>query len=227
MRFFIALIYVLSLACLALGVRLPAGLKLPFTKALQVGKIPLIKPKSWGSTVSPGNNIRHPVAVVSNDGKAATVAQFTHNPIKGQDAIRTSQIAPSFDKPDKHGKDSHVVLNPYKLDLKTLRNEKGNSHIKVMGELKAHELGKLKAAIANNPGRGTPAALGRKKASSKTSGKKAAIVGGKKAAVRQAAKKAALKKAAGPAAKNGATAARQKAAVKLAQKKNPGSGHHT
>ncbi|KIL59612.1 hypothetical protein M378DRAFT_169133 [Amanita muscaria Koide BX008] len=167
-----------------------------------------------GSTVSPGNNIRHPVAVVSNDGKEATVAQFTHRPIKGQDAIRTSQIAPSLDKPDRHGKDSHMVLNPYKLDLKTLQNEKGNSHIKVMGELKTHELEKLRGAM-------------KKKTSSKTSAKKAAIGGGKKAAVRQAAKKAALKggrKAARPAAKKGAKAVRQK--VKLAQKKNAGSGHH-
>ncbi|KAM6502953.1 hypothetical protein JOM56_002930 [Amanita muscaria] len=228
MRFFVALIYVLSLACLALGVKVPSGLKLPFTKALQVGKIPLIKPKSWGSTVSPGNNIRHPVAVVSNDGKEATVAQFTHRPIKGQDAIRTSQIAPSLDKPDRHGKDSHMVLNPYKLDLKTLQNEKGNSHIKVMGELKTHELEKLRTAMQNNPGQGTPTALRKKKkkTSSKTSAKKAAIGGGKKVAVRQAAKKAALKGGRKAAAKKGATAVRQKAAVKSAQKKNAGSGHH-
>ncbi|KAM6492737.1 hypothetical protein JOM56_012461 [Amanita muscaria] len=187
MRFFVALVSVLSIAGLALG----APVKETVVNAMQEGKVPKIKPAAWGSKKQPGNQMPHPAAVISNNGGVASVAQLTHRPIAGQRVIETGHIAPSIDKPDAHGRKSYVDLNAQHVNTHNLPKGK----MSVIGKLPQHEHDGLKVAVNTvplklNAGKHA-AAAGQYKTNSRTAAQDAAAAGLHKSNLRGAAHAAA------------------------------------
>ncbi|KAM6489560.1 hypothetical protein JOM56_014979 [Amanita muscaria] len=129
MRFAVVLIFVFSLAGLALGAPPPRFRP----KVLKEGEVVSIQPSIWGDQT----DWPHPAVVLHTNGQTVTLAQLTHSPVKGQIVIETKFVAPSWKNPDRRV--SYLVLNT--PEIKNIHDPSIQHKIgAVLGTIPANEL---------------------------------------------------------------------------------------